>query len=91
VDAEPAAELLAELVSLGLIEEVEPKTANAEWGFELTSRGEAFADASAAKPVFRKTAERFCSCFLERPDTVQFQSWLRLPGRKRLSFRQHPL
>ena len=61
VNAEQAAELMAQLVALGLIEPVEPKTVLAESGFELTSRGEAFASASAAKPVFRKTAEHFCS------------------------------
>ena len=54
-NAEQAVELLAELVALGLIEPVEPKTVLAESGFELTSRGEALASASAAKPVFRKT------------------------------------
>jgi hypothetical protein len=37
-----------------------------ESGFELTSRGEAFANASAAKPVFRKTAETLLQQFLER-------------------------
>ncbi len=57
VNAEQAAELLAQLVALGLIEPVEPKTVLAESGFELTSSGQAFASASAAKPVLRKTAE----------------------------------
>jgi hypothetical protein len=37
-----------------------------ESGFELTSRGEAFANASAAKPVFLKTAETLLQQFLER-------------------------
>ena len=71
-----AAELMAQLVALGLIEPVEPKTVLAESGFELTSRGEAFANASAARPVFRKTAEILLQQFLER---------------KRRSFRQHAL
>jgi hypothetical protein len=70
LNAEEAAELLAQLVSLGLIEKVEPKTVNVEWGFELTSRGEAFASASAAKPVFRKTADSLLQQFMERLDSV---------------------
>ena len=57
-------------VALGLIEPLEPKTVLAESGFELTSRGEAFANASAAKPGFRKTAETLLQQFLERLDTV---------------------
>jgi hypothetical protein len=61
VNVEEAAELLAQLVALGLIEPVGPKTVLSESGFELTSRGEAFANASAAKPVFRKTAKHYCS------------------------------
>jgi predicted nucleotidyltransferase len=39
-------------------------------GFELTFRGEAFASASAAKPVFRKTADTLLQQFLERLDSV---------------------
>jgi hypothetical protein len=69
-NTEQAAELLAQLVVLGLIEPVEPKTVLAESGFELTSRGEAFASASAANPLFRKTAETLLQQFLERLDTV---------------------
>jgi hypothetical protein len=44
----------------------ESKTVLSESGFELTSRGEAFANPSAAKPVFRKTAETLLQQFLER-------------------------
>jgi hypothetical protein len=32
-----------------------------ESGFELTSRGEVFANASAAKPVFERQRKHFCS------------------------------
>jgi hypothetical protein len=91
VSAEQAAELFAKLVSLGLIEEVESETANAEWGFELTSCGEAFASASAAKPVFRKTAETLLQQFLERLDTVNSTPDYAYRVEKRRSFRQHAL
>jgi len=70
VNAEKAAELLFQLVALGLIEPLEPKAVLSESGFELTSRGEAFANASAAKLVFRKRAETLLQQFLERLDTV---------------------
>jgi hypothetical protein len=46
-----------------------------ESGFELTSRGEAFANASAAKPVFERQRKHFCSSSW-RESAVLFGSML---------------
>jgi hypothetical protein len=69
-DDRQAAGFLRQLASLGLIRGAEDMPPDAEEGYEITTRGHAFANASAAKPVFRKTAEAALERFVERLHTV---------------------
>lgn len=69
-DDERAAEFLRQLALQGLIEPAEHLPFDEKAAYEITTEGNAFANASAAKPVFRKTAERVLEQFLERVQTV---------------------
>jgi hypothetical protein len=68
-----AATLLLKLVDLGLIEEVERRI-DGELIFQATNYGRALANASAAKPIYRKTGDRVLEQFLERVHTVNATS-----------------
>jgi hypothetical protein len=70
---EAAATLLLKLVELGLIEEVE-KRIDGELIFQATNYGRALANASAAKPIYRKTGDRILEQFLKRVHTVNATS-----------------
>lgn len=63
-----AAIFMNKLKGLGFIEELD------KWGghrlFRLTIKGQALANASAARPIHRKTAERLLEQFLERVQRV---------------------
>jgi hypothetical protein len=61
-----AADFLCQLAALGLIKPTEYLPLGEKAAYEITTRGNAFANASAAKPVFRKTAELALERFLER-------------------------
>lgn len=64
-----------ELDSLGLIEAAEPPPPMGEAAaYEITSRGHAFANASAAKPVLRRTAESALRQFMGRLHIVNASS-----------------
>jgi hypothetical protein len=65
-----ASEFLIELSALGLIEPTKPFGEDTGPAFRVSSAGHAFANASAAKPISRKTAERVLGEFLERVDAV---------------------
>jgi hypothetical protein len=65
---EQAEKFINEMVSLELIEPTTP-FAN-EAAFEVAERGLAFANATAAKPIYRKTAERVLTEFMDRVHAV---------------------
>lgn len=72
--AAEAAQFLRELDSLGLIEATEYPPMDEAAAYEVTSRGHAFANASAAKPVLRTTAESALQQFMERLQLVNASS-----------------
>lgn len=61
-----AARFLNEMVSLGYLEPMDPPLTDGTPCFEVTSQGHALANASAAKPISRKTANRVLREFMER-------------------------
>jgi hypothetical protein len=65
---EAADNFLSKLVDLGFIRELHKQ--GGDRLFQLTSYGQALANASAAKPIHRKTAECILAQFLERVDMV---------------------
>ncbi len=65
-----ASTFLRQLRSLGLIESAEFLPVGVEEAFEITTSGLAFANASAAAPIHRKTAELVLRQFLERLHAV---------------------
>ena len=65
-----ASEFLFELRALGLIEPAKPFCEDPGPAFRVSSAGRALANASAAKPISRKTAERVLGEFLERVGAV---------------------
>ena len=73
LSADAAADFLRNLVDLGLIEEVE-KSRDGGLIFQVTNYGLALANASAAKPIYRKTAERVLEELLERVHIVNATS-----------------
>ncbi len=68
LSTEAAANFLSTLADLGLIGKLSEREGNQI--FQLTSSGQAFANATAAKPIYRKTAERVLMQFLERVHEV---------------------
>jgi len=72
--AAEATQFLRELDSLGLIEAAEHPQMEEAAAYEITSRGHAFANASAAKPVLRRTAESALRQFMERLHRVNASS-----------------
>ena len=65
---EQAEKFVNEMVALDLIE---PTTQfDNEAAFEVAERGLAFANATAAKPIYRRTAERVLKEFMDRVDDV---------------------
>jgi hypothetical protein len=69
---EAADNFLSKLVDLGLIHECHKR--DGKQLFQLTGYGQALANASAAKPIHRKTAERVLSRLLERVHMVNAAS-----------------
>ncbi len=65
-----ANEFLREMVSLGYLEHMNPPLADGTPCFEVTSQGQAFANASAARPISRETADRVLREFMERVQIV---------------------
>jgi len=63
-----AAEFINDMVALELIEPTKPF--GDEAAFQVATRGHAFANATAAKPISRKTAERVLGEFVDRVDAV---------------------
>ena len=74
IGASEATRFLRELVSLGLVEAAEYPPMDKTAAYEITSRGHAFANASAAKPVLRRTAELALRQFMERLHKVNASS-----------------
>lgn len=58
------------LKGLGFVDELERSKWNKRRAFRLTIKGQALANASAARPLHRKTAERLLTQFLERVQRV---------------------
>jgi len=65
-----AAKFLSVMVSLGYLEPVNPPPADETPCFEVTSLGQAFANASGARPISRETADRVLREFMERVQAV---------------------
>ena len=65
-DTTEATVFLRDLASLDLIESAEHVPMDAEAAYKITIRGNAFANASAAKPILRKTAESALEQFMKR-------------------------
>jgi predicted nucleotidyltransferase len=65
---EQAEKFINDMVALGLIEPTMPF--NHESAYAIADRGLAFANASAAKPIYRETAERVLKEFIDRVDSV---------------------
>jgi len=65
---EQAEKFVNEMVTLELIEPTTPF--DNEAAFEVAERGLAFANATAAKPIYRRTAERVLREFMDRVDAV---------------------
>jgi DNA-binding PadR family transcriptional regulator len=63
-----AAVFMNKLVDLGFVETT--GTSDRRKVFQVTNRGQALANASAARPIHRKTAERVLAQFLERVQLV---------------------
>lgn len=72
LSSEATADFLSQLGDLGFIEKSDEQNGNQL--FRLTSNGQALANASAAKPIHRKTAERVLAQFLERVHRVNATS-----------------
>jgi predicted nucleotidyltransferase len=68
LSTEAAANFLSKLADLGYIGKSREQNGNQL--FQLTSSGQALANASAAKPIHRKTAARVLAQFLERVHKV---------------------
>jgi predicted nucleotidyltransferase len=68
LSTEASANFLSKLVDLGFIGKSRER--DGIQLFQLTGSGQALANASAAKPIYRKTAERILAQFLERVHTV---------------------
>jgi len=68
LSTEVSANFLSKLVDLGFIGKSRER--DGVQLFQLTSSGQALANASAAKPIHRKTAERVLAQFLERVHRV---------------------
>ena len=68
LDLEQAQQLINELAQREIIEYV--KGIDGEYLYELTVKGNAFANATAAKPIMRKTADRAISQLLDRVKEV---------------------
>jgi hypothetical protein len=69
-DERDASAFLRELASLGLIESVDHIPRREAEAYEIINRGLAFANASAARPITRKTAESVLAQFIERLHAV---------------------
>jgi hypothetical protein len=65
---EQAEEFIHEMVALELIEPTMPFRNEA--AFQVATRGHAFANATAAKPIYRGTAERVLREFMDRVNAV---------------------
>jgi hypothetical protein len=68
LSTEAAVDFLSNLADLGFIGKSRER--EGQQLFQLTSSGQALANASAAKPIHRKTAERVLAQFLERVHKV---------------------
>jgi hypothetical protein len=68
LSADAAANFLSKLADLGLIEKSHER--ERKQLFQLTRKGQALANASAAKPIYRKTAEYVLAQFMERVHKV---------------------
>jgi predicted nucleotidyltransferase len=69
-DEQKAREFLRGLESLGLVELAEGPLSDSEAVYEITVKGNAFANASAAKPIRRSTADIALRQFMERVDRL---------------------
>ena len=67
-----ALDLLKQLVVIGLIKEYGRR--DGDLYFELTCHGQNFANASASKPIHRRTAERVLAEFMQRMERVNATS-----------------
>jgi predicted nucleotidyltransferase len=70
LNAEAALDFLQGLNGLGLLDFRKEGPDGAEFWFHVTDQGQAFANASAAKPISRKTANRVLREFIERVQQV---------------------
>jgi hypothetical protein len=61
---------LREMVPLGYLEPMNPPLPDGTPCFEVTSLGQAFANASGARPISRETADRVLQEFMERVQVV---------------------
>jgi len=68
LNSRQAAEFINDLVALELIEPTEPFGSKA--AFQVATRGHAFTNATAAKPISRGTAERVLREFVDRVNAV---------------------
>jgi hypothetical protein len=68
LNSEQAAKFINEMVALELIEPAMPFRNKA--AFQVATRGHAFANATAAKPIYRGTAERVLRAFMDRVNAV---------------------
>jgi predicted nucleotidyltransferase len=69
---EQAERFINEMIALELIEPTTPF--NQEPAFVVADRGLAFANATAAKPIYRQTAERVLKEFIDRVDAVNISN-----------------
>jgi hypothetical protein len=69
-DEDHAGEFLRGLESLGLVEATEHQHSDGDAGYEITIKGNAFANASASKPIRRSTADIALRHFMERLDRL---------------------
>jgi hypothetical protein len=73
IKSRQAAEFINDMVALQLIEPTMPfgdKAAFDKAAFQVATRGHAFANATAAKPIYRGTAERVLREFIDRVNAV---------------------
>jgi hypothetical protein len=70
ISSREEAKFLREMLSLGYLEPVNPPSADGTPCFEVTSQGQAFANASGAKPISRETADRVLQDFMQRVQVV---------------------
>jgi hypothetical protein len=68
IKSRQAAEFINEMVALELIESTMPFENKS--AFQVATRGHAFANATAAKPIHRGTAERVLKEFMDRVNAV---------------------